>query len=171
MNIIPALTATTRRLRTRVGAVVGTTALALGAFALFAPAASAATVPASYALSFNACTRVQDGTSVVGYMYTSRPVAVAHYTGTTELYWDGTVQVDIKGTWQNLESVGSAYATVWGAQGTSLTPINWGNQANNYGVVAGLPNGYSYRVIGYTYWWTGKAWSVSNATLVTMCNF
>jgi hypothetical protein len=49
------------------------------------------------------------------------------------------------GVWTNLGSpVDGAYAHIWGYSGTNLTPIYWGDKANNYGTGITTRPGHQY---------------------------
>lgn len=146
--------------------------VALSALLLGTTAANAATPPVTYAFSFNSCTTIQNGATTSGLMDLSRPITAAHYSGTTYLYWAAQPQAVVNGVWTNLGSpIAGAYAHIWGYSGTNLTPIYWGDRANNYGVGITARPGHQYRVIGETYWWNGRSWFASDRRVVVMCRF
>jgi hypothetical protein len=137
-----------------------------------APAANASVPPASYLVGNYGCIRVSNGANSYDILDFSRPYAVANYAGTSELYWGADVQKAVNGRWVNVNAnaVDGAFSTIWGHKGAQLTPIYWGNTANNDGVAAYVSGQGTYRVVGMTYWWNGKVWSVSNLSLL-QCTF
>jgi hypothetical protein len=132
--------------------------------------ASASLAPATYSGALASCTTIQGGGNNLGYVDAGRPIAVAHYTGTSYLYFTAYIFAYEGGKWVSVGSGASAYAHIWGQQGQQLTPIYWGNAANNYGFSFAVTPGYSYKVVGETDWWNGSSWFTSNDQSLVQCN-
>ena len=105
------------------------------------------------------------------FLWSGEPVPAPAPAGHLRLNGAGQVQMLARGTWHNLGSYEAAYAHIWGYSGTQLTPIYWGDSANNTGVQFQVPLGASYRVIGQTYWSNGSSWFTSDSRMVAGCNF
>jgi hypothetical protein len=131
-----------------------------------APGAGASVAPATYNISSWGCQHLITGT-----MDFSRPVAVAHYTGTTYLYWQAELQQVVNGQWIKVIDLDGAYAHIWSYSGQLLTPIYWGDTANNYGVLVNTFSPGTYRVIGMTYWWNGTSWFYTSSQALETCTF
>lgn len=166
-----------KRRTSRLRRVISASAVAAAVIAsiVIAGPAQATTQPTVYASVNGGCTRVAVGGVNYFNMNIDRPYAVANYTGTTYLFWQAQIQVlGANGVWYTNSSVttGGAYAHIWGKSGSYLTPIYWGDTANNYGVVyteAGVSSGAVVRAVGITSWWNGSKWFIQSTTVLSQC--